>query len=451
MIARALPLVPRAFVLEVNGRSGRTTAEMLNRLDDGSRVFSLVSDPAEVSIAKTRMKPQWKKRVYFKPGDFDEILGMEDETYDVVVANLVLSTEVPDWKAGLAELMRVAKPGGQVLVTMALRDSWAEVEELFEEVLRQEGMREQVGVLRRVQKIRPRPQLIRRVLGELGLSEDDFVIEHQRFELLFPSGREFLFSPVVEFGPLPLWKAIIGNAKDPKKTFWRFMNAIDTYYRGHVLGVSVRAGLIRLRKPASGAHAVPGPSEVFWSDYPSLHALWGGKPAPHASSPAMAVFSDDDDFDLDIDLEEEDAPAPDPDPDPDPEPMPEPEVRAEPEPEPEPEPAAPEPIPVSRTTPPPPPPSTRSSSGLRMSQPPVSEEEEILEADSGPIDLDAALAAARESAGFDDDDEDLGDPDLIAAAIGDLLGEQDDDAFDEIEDLDDADFEELQPDDDDAP
>ena len=306
LMTRSVPIRPNAFVLEVDGRSGRTTSELLSRLDDSARVLSLVSDESLMNLAKTRVRPEWKKRVYFKRGDFDQVLGMNAETYDLVVANLVLGSSVPDYKAAISELMRVTKAGGQIHFTLALRGSWAEAEDLFEETLRDEGMSEQVGVLRRVQKIRPTAGLLRRVLNELGLSPEDYVIEKKRFELLFSSGREFLFAPVVEHGPLPLWKAILGKGKDPKRTFWRFMNAIDTYYAGHVLSASVVAGVVRIQAP--GGPKRVGPMHQFWADYPEIDAVWGGtaraRMVAGSSSTALQLsLGDEDELDMDIDVD----------------------------------------------------------------------------------------------------------------------------------------------------
>src|SRR5690606_6110732 len=110
-------------------------------------------------------------------------------------------------------------------------------------------------------------------LRELGVADHDVVVEHERFELLFRRGREFLFAPVIEHGPLRLWQAIIGRAEKPQALFWRFKEAIDTYYAGRVLAVSVVAGLIRVRVPGGGVQG--SFAAEYWSRYPSLGRLWG--------------------------------------------------------------------------------------------------------------------------------------------------------------------------------
>jgi ubiquinone/menaquinone biosynthesis C-methylase UbiE len=295
LLLRELPSNSGTFVLDIHSGPGHTTAELLQRLDESSRVVALGRDPWLMQVSKTRVRPEWKRRVYFKAGDMDDVPAMADATYDLAIANLVLGEQVVDWQAALAELVRVTKPGGQVLATLPISGTWDEVEDLFEELLRDEDMRREVVTLQKLRRRRPKPSHLVAGLRELGIGDDDVVFEHERFELLFRSGREFLFAPVIEHGPLRLWKAIIGRAEKPQALFWRFKEAIDTYYAGHVLAVSVVAGLIRVRVPGGvqGSFAAE-----YWSRYPSLARLWGA-PGATAKSP------EDDDFDLDMDVDVE--------------------------------------------------------------------------------------------------------------------------------------------------
>ena len=293
MLLRELPSNSGTFALDIHSGPGHTTAELLQRLDESSRVVALGRDPWLMQVSKTRVKPEWKRRVYFKAGDMDDVTGMADDTYDLAIANLVLGEQVVDWQAALAELVRVTKPGGQVLATLPMYGTWAEVEDLFEELLRDEDMRREVVTLQKLRRRRPKPSQLVAGLRDIAVGEDDVVVEHERFELLFRSGREFLFAPVVEHGPLGLWKAIIGRAEKPQALFWRFKEAIDTYYAGRVLAVTVIAGLIRIR--------VPGPevngnfAAEYWNRYPSLARMWG--------TPGAEARSDDEDLDFDLDLD----------------------------------------------------------------------------------------------------------------------------------------------------
>ena len=307
LIVRNLPGSSDVIALDIHCGVGRTTAELLARLGPAARVLAIEPDDTLIEMAKTRMRPEWRNRVYLKPGNFDDVAGMADDSYNLVVANLVLG-DTGDIGTALAEMIRVNRIGGRILATLPLADSWNEVEDIFAEVLRDAGLTAAVRRLERLRELRPTgPQLAQIVRG-LGVAEDDFVIEQERFQMLFPSGREFLFAPVVEHGPLRLWKAVIGKDGSPQELFWRLKEAIDIYYTGHVLAVNVMAGLMNITV-AKGTES-PGPrlAARYWRHYPGLDALWGGLAAGYVrvSEPSLPPMGDFE-FDFDIQIDEGEA------------------------------------------------------------------------------------------------------------------------------------------------
>ena len=305
LLIRNLPNnLPNADVtaLDIHCGVGRTTAELLSRLGASARVMALEPDDILLELARTRMRPEWKNRVYLKAGNFDDVTAMADDSYNLVVANLVLG-ETGDVASALGEMIRVNRIGGRVLATLPLAGSWNEVEDIFSEVLRDAGLHAANRRLDRLRELRPTGPDLAQLVRQLGVVDDDFVIEQERFHMLFPSGREFLFAPVVEHGPLRLWKAVIGKDGTPQELFWRLKEAIDTYYTGHVLAVNVLAGLINIHV-AKGTES-PGPrlAARYWRHYPTLDSLWGGLAAGYVriSEPAVPFTDADLDFDLEID------------------------------------------------------------------------------------------------------------------------------------------------------
>ena len=303
LIIRNLPNSSDVIALDIHCGVGRTTAELLHRLGATARVLAIEPDDTLIELARTRMRPEWKTRVYLKVGHFDDITAMADDSYNLVVANLVLG-DAGDLGSALTEMIRVNRIGGRILATVPIAGSWNEVEDIFAEVLRDAGLHDAVRRLERLRELRPTGAKLASIVRKLGVAEDDFVIEQERFQMLFPSGREFLFAPVVEHGPLRLWKAVIGKDGSPQELFWRLKEAIDTYYTGHVLAVNVLAGLININV-AKGTES-PGPrlAARFWRHYPGLDALWGGLAAGYVkvSEPSLPPFGDAEfDFDLEID------------------------------------------------------------------------------------------------------------------------------------------------------
>ena len=263
-------------------------------------MIALEPSAALRNLAKGHIQPQWSSRLYLKDGDFTDVADMADDTYDLVVANLVLG-EAHEREEALRGLLRVTKPGGTVLATLPMYGTWSEPEDLLREVLRDARMEPAVRRLRRLANLRPTGQELARIVGTLGVGPDHFVIEQERFSLLFRSGREFLFSPLVEHGPLRLWKAIMGDQGNPQELFWRLKEAIDAYYAGHVLVCTVVAGILVLRVPGAGADAAHAAAETageYWRNYPELDALW--QTWENAERPAAAGLE----VEIDIDIEE---------------------------------------------------------------------------------------------------------------------------------------------------
>lgn len=302
LILRHLPREPGMFALNIHCGSGYLAHEFLKRTDENSRILAIDPNEHLLEFARTRVLPEWQKRIYYTQGSLDDITAMDKGSYDVVLANLVLH-EVRDLKGSLAEIKRITRSGGHILATLPLAGSWQEAEDIFAEILKDEGLKSASRRLEHVRKLRPSPNRIAQILEELTISSQDFVIEHETFELLFPSGNEFLFSAVVEHGPLRIWKAVIGEDAPPQKIFWRLKEAIDTYYANYVFANTIVAGLIHVRLPSEkGSHI----AAEYWQQYPELDQIWGSLAGGHQPKrPSLPFGGIEDDFDLDIDIEDE--------------------------------------------------------------------------------------------------------------------------------------------------
>jgi len=297
MILQRIPLVPNSFVLDVHCGAGRTTADLLQRLDDGSRVLAIEPDQAFITLAKARIRPEWRDRVYFKQGDLSSVTGMGDATYDMTIANLVLG-EAHDRLGALSELIRVTKPGGHVFATLPMEGTWAEVEDLLGETLRDAGLDgAPLRRLERVRALRPNGRALAELATKAGIDEDHYVIEQERCAMLFPSGREFLFAPVVEHVPLRLWKLIIGEYGKPQELFWHLKEAIDAYYANHVFSVTMVAGLmhIQVKNGESSGQSLRASHSRY---HPEIERLWRTEPVVEASDSELEI-------DIDLDVEEE--------------------------------------------------------------------------------------------------------------------------------------------------
>lgn len=106
-------LPPDARVLEVGCGAGYGTELILRRFA-AARVDALDLDPAMVARAKRRLAGHGD-RVRLATGDMTDLraaLGAENGSYDAVF-DFAIVHHVPDWRAALAEIVRVLAPGGR--------------------------------------------------------------------------------------------------------------------------------------------------------------------------------------------------------------------------------------------------------------------------------------------------------------------------------------------------
>jgi ubiquinone/menaquinone biosynthesis C-methylase UbiE len=239
----------QASVLEVGCGAGATTAELLHRLEAECRIVALDGSPALLDRARNRVGHEHAgRRVFFRQHDLASKLPFAEEAFDLVLANLVLG-DVPgiDIEATLADYARVTRPGGRVIVTVPLRGTWAELLDLLREVLLRFDRHDGLDALDAYLAAQPEGEAMAQALERAGLTEVDE--ELRRWELLFRSGREFFYAPVIEHGPLARWKEIAGKGEPMQEVFLALKEAIDTYYVGHAFAVGIFGGRFSGRKP----------------------------------------------------------------------------------------------------------------------------------------------------------------------------------------------------------
>lgn len=110
--------VPGATVLEVGCGRGVGTRLILEEFG-AARVDAFDLDPHMVELARRRLACQGE-RVRLWVGDVTRI-AVPDAAYDAVF-DFAIIHHAPDWRAALAEIHRVLKPGGRFFAAEVLRD-----------------------------------------------------------------------------------------------------------------------------------------------------------------------------------------------------------------------------------------------------------------------------------------------------------------------------------------
>jgi ubiquinone/menaquinone biosynthesis C-methylase UbiE len=106
------PLPPGARVLEIGCGAGYGTRLILDRFGAG-HIDAVDLDPAMVARANRRLA-RYADRVALYVGDASNLrvaLGADDASYDAVF-DFAIIHHIEDWRAAIAEIARVLRPGG---------------------------------------------------------------------------------------------------------------------------------------------------------------------------------------------------------------------------------------------------------------------------------------------------------------------------------------------------
>lgn len=243
-----LVLSRTGHVLQVGCGLGTTNTEILQRTDAESRLIAVETTPTFIERARANVPVEYLgRRVFFRAHTLDGKLPFADGGFDHVLANIALADlETPSTL--LSELVRVTKPGGELRLATSLAGTWREFLDVYSDVLVRLRRPESAKALTAYTKSYPEPEALAKQLESAGLGP--VAVESTHWELVFRTGREFFYAPVIEQGPLARWKAIAGKGAEVQDVFLAVKEAIDTYFAGTGFGVSVVAGLFRGTKPA---------------------------------------------------------------------------------------------------------------------------------------------------------------------------------------------------------
>jgi ubiquinone/menaquinone biosynthesis C-methylase UbiE len=248
LLVSNLTLPPKAHVLQIGCGLGATTADVLSKTDADSRVIVVEASPALVERARASVSAEYLgRRVFFRAHQLDGKLPFAENGFDLVLANVVLA-DLRSPSEQMAEIARVTKPGGELRLATTLAGTWRELLDVYSDVLVRLRKQEMAEALASYRRTFPEPEILAMQLEGAGFGK--VAVETVHWELVFRTGREFFFAPVIELGPLARWKAIAGKGPEMQDIFLAVKEAIDTYFAGIAFAVSVYAGVFSGTKPS---------------------------------------------------------------------------------------------------------------------------------------------------------------------------------------------------------
>jgi ubiquinone/menaquinone biosynthesis C-methylase UbiE len=174
-----------------------------------------------------------------------EDLGFEDDQFDLVVgdASLVASERLP---LMLAEMVRVAAPGGTVALSLTTSSSFGEFFSIYWEALARTGLEEHAAEVESLIKDLPTISEIEAMAEREGLEGVNTWVRIEEFD--YENGEEFLNSPLITDFLLRDWLESLPDAEIQLRITQEIAQIIDDERHDMDFTLTVKATLLIGRK-----------------------------------------------------------------------------------------------------------------------------------------------------------------------------------------------------------
>lgn len=204
-----VPMQPGINVLDIGSGSGFPMLELAERLGKTSMVYGI--DPSEDSIAMITAKKEGKGITNAKIiRGYAEEIPFPDDFFQLIVSNNGLNN-VEDQERVLSECRRVSKHKARMLLTMNLPETMSSFYQVFEEVLLEQHMNQEIVKLKNhiFEKRKP-PEHLARLIEDSGFTI--ISTETHSFNLRYADGTAFLNHYFIRKAFMDPWKSILPDS-----------------------------------------------------------------------------------------------------------------------------------------------------------------------------------------------------------------------------------------------
>ena len=214
----------------------------------GGQDFSLVCvDESGERVELARAKAQAVKtveQVDFRTSQL-EALAFEDDAFDLVLgdASMVAPERLPEI---LAEMVRVAAPGGRVALNLTTASSFGEFFSVYWEALTNSGFDEHAAAVETFIKELPAVSNIESLAARESLDEIESWTQKEEFD--FASGEEFISSPLVRHFLIENWLEPLPDEAARERVLAEVARIIDDERHDAEFVLSIKATIVVGRK-----------------------------------------------------------------------------------------------------------------------------------------------------------------------------------------------------------
>lgn len=233
-----LPLEGR--FLDVNCGTGAHAIELADQNHGKSEVIGIDPSAERIEIARAKALVRKAKDVKFEQGIASN-LPFDNHEFDVVIgdASMLRADEIPDV---LAEMVRVARPEGRVILKLTTRGSFDEFFSVYWEALHDTGLSDEVWAsLERLIKERNTLSEAESIAERSGLRDVESFVRREEFA--FETGSDFLESPLIADYFLSVWVEIVPSERR-SEVLGHLASIIDRERSNAPFDVSIKAAVI---------------------------------------------------------------------------------------------------------------------------------------------------------------------------------------------------------------
>ena len=149
-----------------------------------------------------------------------------------------------DYPRLLQAATRVLMPGGQVLLSIPLRNSFVEIADLLREYATKHDQKAVADAVEAAVALRPTPESLADELEALGFVDVD--VDFRSATIPFQGGRDFLEDPTTRLLLMPEWQLNLGLDEATFRAAFQYVrDAIDRYWSEGGFELSLHVGCAR--------------------------------------------------------------------------------------------------------------------------------------------------------------------------------------------------------------
>jgi arsenite methyltransferase len=200
-----IPRPPDAHVLDVACGTGYPTLEIARVLGQGAAIVGIDIWRTAIERARHKATEAWLRNVAFLHDDIAHAPLPENDC-DLITCNLAY-TSFADRSRALAQMARLLKPEGWLLLTTPLQTAFRAFLDLYHTVLAELQLTTCTDALVALVKGKPTIATTRAAIERTGLRIEREIAES--FTMRFADVRDFFTSPVIALGFMVGWRAIV--------------------------------------------------------------------------------------------------------------------------------------------------------------------------------------------------------------------------------------------------